>query len=196
MPAESAFVILTGGTSKRMGQDKATLRFGDATLLVFQYQQIPAESPVVIVGPKADIAATFVLESPAGSGPVAGLAAAVNHITSESFAVIAVDSPFGLSWLTQQELNHGIQAIIPCDSEGRPHYLCALYNTEAVRQALESLGNVTNASMRDLLSHITKIHYVDSPTTNLLSAAEVLLDINTPADLVKAHEIRNSIWSQ
>jgi len=196
MPTESAFVILTGGTSKRMGQDKAGLMFGADSLLAFQYQQIPAESPVVIVGPQADFPATYLTENPAGGGPAAGLAAAMNHITSDSFAVIAVDSPFGLPWLSQQTLEHGIQAVIPRDSEQRPHYLCALYNTVAFKQAIASLGNVAHASMRDLISHFTQIQYVDSPATELLTTAEVLLDINTPADLVKAHSIRNRIWSQ
>jgi molybdopterin-guanine dinucleotide biosynthesis protein A len=196
MSVDNTIVILTGGTSKRMGQDKATLPFGNSTLLAFQYEQIPTNSPVVIVGPRSFQPAIYVRENPLGGGPVAGLAAAMTQITSDFFTLVAVDSPFGLTWLTQQKLGPAVQALIPRDSQGQPHYLCALYRTSGIRGAITELGSVTNASMRNLLSHVDGIQYVDEPSTDALSSAEVLLDVNTSGALEVAHQVRKRVWGQ
>lgn len=58
----------------------------------------------MVVGEPTDIPVTYVREEPAGGGPVAAIDAALPHISSVSFRVIAVDTPFGVPWLFQQKL--------------------------------------------------------------------------------------------
>lgn len=194
MEESRSVVILTGGTSRRMGQDKASLDFGGESLLEFVMGLIPAGNRVVVVGETTDTPATYIREEPEGGGPVAALHAALVHVPSASFRVIAVDTPFGLPWLLEQQLPPGSEALIPRDSQGRPHYLCAEYRTSGVAQAIQDLGDPRNASMNELVSKFTDVEYVDNPHTETLMSAEVLLDINTPEDLMRAHVIRDREW--
>ena len=48
--SDLSVVLLTGGTSRRMGTDKAQLEFGTDTLLMFQLAQIPRGISVIVVG--------------------------------------------------------------------------------------------------------------------------------------------------
>ena len=194
MEESRSVVILTGGTSRRMGQDKASLDFGGESLLEFVMGLIPAGNRVVVVGETTDTPATYIREEPEGGGPVAALHAALVHVPSASFRVIAVDTPFGLPWLLEQHLPPGSEALIPRDSQGRPHYLCAEYRTSGVAQAIQDLGDPRNASMNELVSKFTDVEYVDNPHTETLMSAEVLLDINTPEDFMRAHVIRDREW--
>ena len=196
MEDSRSVVILTGGTSRRMGQDKAALDFGGESLLEFVVGLIPTGNKIVVVGETTDIPATYVREEPVGGGPVAALHAALMHVPSASFRVIAVDTPFGLPWLFEQQLPPGSEALIPRDSQGRPHYLCAEYLTSGVAQAIHNLGDPRNASMNELVSKFTNVEYVDDPHTETLMSAEVLLDINTPEDLMRAHAIRDRVWAE
>lgn len=194
MSANQAIVILTGGTSRRMASDKADLPFGsDHTLLGYILSQIQRDNQVLIAGPPRPYPATYLREDPPGGGPVAALAAALTRVESEYLAVLAVDTPFGASWLLHQRLSPGIDALIPCDDNGREHYLCALYRSAALRDALQVLGTANNASMKDLMNHFGDIEYVRSPSTPELSATELLLDVNTPVDLELAHSIRTRL---
>lgn len=196
MDDSGSVIILTGGTSRRMGQDKASVDFGGSSILEFVVGLIPPGTPIMVVGEHTDIPVTYVREEPAGGGPVAAIDAALPHISSVSFRVIAVDTPFGVPWLFQQKLPPGEEALIPLNTKGKPHYLCAEYNTASVAHAINRLGGPRNASMQDLVSKLTKVAYLDNPHTETLTSTEVLLDVNTPADLVRAHAIRAREWGE
>ena len=187
-------MILTGGTSRRMGRDKASLQFGDQTVLDFILHFVPSGIPTVIVGEETSHAAIHVRENPPGGGPVAGIESALSQIFTKYLYVIAVDTPFGLPWLLEQNPQPSVQAVIPRDSQGRPHYLCAIYETDALRHAMADLGASANASMRDMIANISTVEYVDAPCTSALTTHEILLDVNTPEDLETAQAIRNRIW--
>ena len=83
-PGPSA-IVLAGGRSQRMGQPKAMLKFGEATLLeVIVGRLINAFKEVIVVAPPATLA-EMALAAPAGArlvhdvepfqGPLAGLGA-------------------------------------------------------------------------------------------------------------------------
>ena len=60
-------ILLTGGTSRRMGTDKANVRFGSGTLLDFVLGHVPAGLHTVVVGPDSGQPVQFVREDPPGS---------------------------------------------------------------------------------------------------------------------------------
>lgn len=196
MSAIDAVLILTGGTSRRMGVDKADSPFSsDHTLLGYLHAEVGTDKHICIAGPERDYPAQYFREDPPGAGPVAAIAAVLEKVELENsavIAVIAVDTPFGLQWLLKQELAHGSDALIPRDVNGREHYLCALYRSSSLRDAVDQLPTATNASMKDLISHLDVIAYADNPCTDDLNSTEVLLDINTPADL----EVANGIYER
>lgn len=189
MDDSGSVVILTGGTSRRMGHDKAAVDFGGIPLLEFVVGLIPPGNQIVVVGEPTDVAATYVREQPAGGGPVAALHAALPLIAARSLRVVAVDTPFGLPWLLQHRLPPGREALIPKDSLGRPHYLCAQYTAGGIATAIAAMGGSHGASMKELVSQMSQVEYVENPHTDKLTSTEVLLDINTPVDLLHARTI-------
>ncbi|HYN57204.1 MAG TPA: DUF6457 domain-containing protein [Motilibacterales bacterium] len=98
-PSGSSVMVLTGGASRRLGRDKATAHVGGQRLVDRLLADIPAEVPVVIVGPSLDRIARpvrFVQEDPPGAGPLAAIGAGVGHVTTPLVGVIAADMPFAL----------------------------------------------------------------------------------------------------
>lgn len=180
-------ILLTGGSSRRMGSDKASLQFGDNTLLTFHLRQIPSEFPVVVVGESVDTwpEVTCTREDPPGAGPVAAIASGLEHVTTPEVLILAVDTPFALPQLLRLELSPNSHALIPRDPSGRAQFLAGLYRSDSLRLALERLGAPENKSMRELTSHLPSIDYHDlSPET-----AQDFMDLDTPEDLATAREL-------
>lgn len=183
-----SIIVLSGGTSSRFGADKSQAILGHQQLIHHILAGIPKEFEIIIVG--ADPLFTpasyrCVQESPAGGGPVAGIAAALELCESEIVGVLATDMPFAgahmihlLSAMTSYD-----DAIMFVDSKGFKQPLAALYRREALENALSTIGNPHGASMRTLISHL-KIHEVQmSPEIE-----KAMIDIDTPHDLMVAME--------
>jgi molybdopterin-guanine dinucleotide biosynthesis protein A len=89
--------VLTGGASRRLGQDKATTHVGGRRVIDRLLAEVPVDVPVVIVGPAVeglDRPVTFVREDPPGSGPLAGIGAGLAEVGTPFVGVIAADMPF------------------------------------------------------------------------------------------------------
>jgi len=183
-----SIIVLSGGTSSRFGADKSQAILGHQQLIHHILAGVPKEFEIIIVG--ADPLFTpasyrCVQESPAGGGPVAGIAAALELCESEIVGVLATDMPFAgahmihlLSAMTSYD-----DAIMFVDSKGFKQPLAALYRREALENALSTIGNSHGASMRTLISHL-KIHEVQmSPEIE-----KAMIDIDTPHDLMVAME--------
>ena len=167
---------MTGGASRRLGQDKATAAVGGARLIDAILADLPAEVPVVIVGPDPQAARPVIVtrEDPPGGGPAAAIAAGLRHVRTPFVAVLAADMPFAvpaLRGLGQPDRD----AVVP-RAGGHPQPLCARYRTTALRGA----SPVAGMSMKALLERL-RVDYVDRP-------AAAFLDIDTPEDLQAARQ--------
>jgi molybdopterin-guanine dinucleotide biosynthesis protein A len=189
---ELSVILLAGGSSRRMGSDKANIEFGAGTLLTFQLEQIPSTFSVVVVGETIDTKPTinwpeitWTRENPPGAGPVAALASGLQIVNTPAIALIAVDAPFALPRLLRCKLDPNSHALIPRDHGGKVQYLAGLYLSDSLRHALEQLGTPTNKSMRELTAHLPSIDYLESGTED----ADDFIDIDTPQDLVTAREL-------
>jgi molybdopterin-guanine dinucleotide biosynthesis protein A len=99
MPSLSA-VLLAGGTSQRMGRDKALLPLPGTNLLLWQRQlrvleELGAEK-IFWSGPArpgTPASVEQVIDSHRGAGPLAGISACLRLVTTDLLAVLAVDLP-------------------------------------------------------------------------------------------------------
>ncbi|MDP4013287.1 MAG: NTP transferase domain-containing protein [Candidatus Nanopelagicales bacterium] len=194
-------IILTGGGSTRLGQDKSAATVWGRSLLDHVLASLPPEVPVVVVGPAPkqpvrDVAVTR--ENPPGGGPVAAIAAGLELVTHDVVAVIATDMPFSGGFVSQlaQDLACRIErdsaasgneqgtpdALIPADAAGRSQPLCAAYRRNALRAAIRALGDPAGQSVRAVLSSITTAS-VPPP-----DGTELLMDVDSPADLATARD--------
>ena len=140
-------LLLAGGESRRMGQDKATLTYMDRPLwenqLALLRQMEPAE---LMVSGRSDPAwrpadVIFVADAPPSRGPLSGLAAALGQMSGTHLLVLAVDMPC----MNPAFLRSLYVAVTPgCGvvpmMDGRAEPLAAIYPLDAgvtVRLALE-----------------------------------------------------------
>lgn len=100
MQKHTVGVVLAGGKSTRMGQDKALLSFQGETLLHHQVQLLrPICDQVVVSGEYADFAC--VPDSMQGYGPITGIYSVAKQFPNCSLLVVPVDMPL----LTEAHLN-------------------------------------------------------------------------------------------
>lgn len=192
--------MLTGGGSTRLGRDKATTRVAGRRMIDRVLARIPAEVPVVVVGPDPQVRRriTVTREDPPGGGPAAGIGAALPHVHTELVAVVATDMPFGvdivlelldrLGWRDPAVPDAAVPgaagpgaagpgaavpgAAVPV-ADGHPQPLSAVYRTEALR----GLALRAGMSMREVLSGLAVEQVAASP--------DRVLDIDTPTDLAE-----------
>lgn len=166
-------IVLTGGQSTRLGQDKASALLDGRTLLDFVLASLPADIPYVIADRR-------------GGGPVTGIVDGLALTTTPIVAILAVDMPFAAELIAEMvagldALGVEFDAVIPVDLEGRQQPLAAVYRTERLRAAIATLPDPNGASVRAAIASL------DVMTMHLgVDRSEAVFDIDTPEDLEAA----------
>jgi len=167
-------IVLSGGTNKRFGSDKSQALLNGVSLLTHVLSFIPAGIKTVIVGKD-------VFEEPPLGGPVAGIARGLQEIDTQYVAIAAVDMPYGSSLFPQLLEAIKGDAAIPVDAQGFRQPLCGVYRRDSLNAALTKLGDPHGQSMRALCDLLT--------INEVRVDAGVLIDIDTPEDLITAQEL-------
>lgn len=186
-------VVLTGGRSRRMGRDKATLEVAGRTLLERTLHDVPDDVPVVVAGPAVRLprdGVTFAQEEPAGGGPVAGLDAALAVVATPMVVLLATDLPYAgrLPELLAQTLRESpteTDAVLATGADDRPQQLCAAYRADALRAAIATNGPVAGAAMHRVLTHLR------TRTVGVAGGdgTDATWDIDTPEDVQRLTEL-------
>jgi molybdopterin-guanine dinucleotide biosynthesis protein A len=165
-------IVLAGGRGTRLGGiDKAMITIGASTTLSRALDAVRGADVVVVCGPEragvrrpSETAEPlrWVQESPPGGGPVAALAAALPELGNPLVAVLACDLPFITAAAVEQLVAGAVgDGAVLCDSGGRRQPLCAVYARDALRVAMERIGEPAGASMRALLEGLALVEVVD-----------------------------------
>lgn len=93
-------VLLAGGKSRRMGQDKAMMRFGAAPLWQIQLHRLRKLQPTELfvsaqIDPgwrPADV--KFVPDNQPARGPISGIAATLSRMNTDHLLAVAIDMAF------------------------------------------------------------------------------------------------------
>lgn len=144
-------VLLCGGESRRMGQDKARLELAGRTLLERVIDTLnDLDAPIVLAtGPTdryAELGVERVLDAPGHVGPAAGLLAAIEQRTADRYVLVACDMP-RLDARLLDALVERAQAddldVCFFESETGREPLCAVYSHRILDllQAAQAEGN-------------------------------------------------------
>jgi molybdopterin synthase catalytic subunit len=180
-------MVLTGGSSRRMGTDKATLEIGGVSLGRRAAEALAAAtSAAVEVGP-GTTGLPHVVEEPVGSGPLAavvtGWAELVRRTGEKQPAVVlACDLPAVsaelVAWLAGWP---GDVSVVP-KKNGVPQPLCARWSVADLERARAQLASGAR-SLRDVFGPDARV--VDEEEV----AAEVgtgrIEDVDSPEDLAR-----------
>lgn len=183
-------VVLAGGDSRRLGRDKLAVVLAGRSVLDHLLDGVRAAAggvPVVAVGPSrpTDVPVTWVREQPAGGGPVAGLARALELAPSNEalVAVVAGDQPFageGLAALLTACSPEAadVEGWLGVDGDGREQPLLALYRCGALRRAVGAwpAGRSVRSVVRELA------------VSGVAVPALATLDLDTEDDVRRAQE--------
>jgi molybdopterin-guanine dinucleotide biosynthesis protein A len=183
--ADVAGLLLTGGSSRRMGHDKATLVIdGEPSALRLGALLAEVVNPALEVGPQCSGLAA-IAEDPPGEGPLAALVAGWSALSRAghegSVVVLACDLPLVTSafirWLAQYP---GDRSIVPV-VEGRPQPLCARWSALDLRRSAERAARGAR-SFRDLLDDMDPVP-VGPDEWAAVALPSVLADVDTQDDL-------------
>jgi len=173
-------IILCGGRSTRMGQDKGSLPFGDETMLERITRILGAISDRVIVVGRRDQNAITIHDAIEDQGPLAGIAAGLASSTSDLNIVVACDMPLINPAVLQRlaaliDDNDACVAVV----DGHASALCGVYRSRIAKDAQALLDSGERRVMR-LLDRI-KTKRVDAAAFRDIDPdLETFISVDTP----------------
>lgn len=187
-------LILTGGKSSRMGEDKASLMLNGQTLLEridillreFTneiYLSVAHDAPC-----EENSEFTLLPDLEPSPGPLGGLQAAFTHDSSSHWLVLAIDLPrLSRSDLAQLLDAHDVAKNVTCflnPLDGHPEPLCALYSPSAAPKLEEGIRENRRCARRFLLTlKRTEISPEDP---------QALLNLNRPEHLAELEQLHQN----
>ncbi len=194
-------VILAGGRSRRMGENKATMMFGGEPLLSRVARRLsPAVDDLLVIGPQslAPLAprARVIEDALPAIGPLGGLYTALTATTSAHIFLVACDMPFICPGLVQAMLafarTRGDADVVALEANGRVQPLHAVYSRAclpAVERALKS----SDHSLHTLLTHLDHVA-IDAEIVRREDPAGLsAFNVNTPDDWQSALRLDEQI---
>ena len=185
-------LVLAGGRSARMGQDKAALRYGGRTQLERAMGLIAAHVERAYVSVRAEqhsepVRAAFaqIEDRRADIGPVAGILAAQEEHPQAAWLVLACDLPL----LDAATLAHLVSARTPAalatayrsSHDGLPEPLCAIYEPASHAPLADFITTGRHCPRKFLVSVGARL--IEEPDPRALQ------NVNTPAEYGSAHQI-------
>ncbi len=184
-------VLLTGGTSRRLGVDKASVvvhgqRLADHAAGVLA----PVCTRVVEVGPGiTDLPACR--EEPPGSGPLAALVAGATALGADAargVMLLACDLPAVEEPLVELIARWpGASTVVPV-ADGRPQLVCARYGPDALAAAVGALA-AGERSLRQLLDRVGH-QLLEQSAWGAVAPPDAFADVDTPDDLARIRGAR------
>ena len=196
-------VVLAGGSSRRLGLDKALLRFGDAPLLKIVVDRITQVCDHVVVAvdrperyQELRLSAKLVADAAPGLGPISGLQSGLQACDAEHILVVACDLPFlNLALLRfMADLPRSYQALVPW-SESRWQPLCAIYARSCLK-VVDVMVSAGGGSMHQLLERLDVQRPDEEEMRRLDPQRLSFLNLNERSDLERARAIWKRLRQQ
>jgi molybdenum cofactor guanylyltransferase len=181
-------VLLAGGQSRRMGDDKATLWFRGKPLWQIQLDLLRKLQPQeVFVSARSDPSwrpgdMQFVADEPPSRGPLSGLAASLDRIRTSHLLALAIDMPFMsenyLRYLYDQ-IEPGRGVLPKIDNRAEP--LAAIYPREVSIDFRSALVGC-DFSLQALTSRLINVGKL-RPIAVVEDSKRFFANLNRPADV-------------
>ncbi|MBI5889749.1 MAG: molybdenum cofactor guanylyltransferase [Nitrosomonadales bacterium] len=182
-------LILAGGDSRRMGQDKAGLVLDGKTLLDRVTATMQQVFPKVIVSVRhlrAGVEVQQVCDGQEAGGPLAGLIAGMTQADTPWMFAVACDMPFVTQAVVLQlaALREVHQAVVPIVG-GYPQPLAAFYAASALPAMRASLAS-GDRSLRGTLDKLDVRYVSDAELRECDPQLSSFFDLDTPQDFQAA----------
>jgi len=182
-------IILIGGESKRMGQDKAAVKLANDSLLnraIHNLQPLFKQLVISVREPRDHLLFPQLCDSGNARGPIMGIATALERVDTSWVFAIACDMPFiAADMIVSMAAQRGEwDAVVPL-ADGHLQPLAAFYS-QACLQPMQAQIEAGQRSLKMLIENvdaaIVQEEALRQCDSNLLS----FMDLDTRADLAKA----------
>jgi len=186
-------VILTGGESKRMGSDKASVVLSGKTLLGHVLEQLePLFSDILISvrEQRSDIAYPQIIDASEDRGPMVGIKAALEAVKTEWVFVIACDMPLISARLIQylSDLRSEHDAVVSHVFD-RPQPLFGFYNKTCLPM-MEAKMKQGQRSMIRLLDDLDTCQLSEQQVKTIDPEFRSLMSLDTLEDVKKVERFK------
>ena len=196
METEVTGVILAGGKSRRMGEDKRYLVVGEQTLLergLGVIRSIFQEVLIVIAqdSPPLDVDAKVVRDLLPDCGSLGGLYTGLMQATTPWIFVVACDMPFLDQAVIDQFTSRRATAdIVMAKLDARLHPMHALYGKRCL-PALEQMIQARQLKIQEIVSQSSlRVQYVtEAELLTIDPSWRSFQNVNTPSDLEAARSL-------
>lgn len=176
-------VILSGGKSSRMGQDKSLLSFGDKnTLIRFQYDKLSQIFQNVYISAKEnkfDFPCEIIYDESKIFSPMVALKSILEKFQNQKVFIICVDTPLvENSTIIDIVANKDIADVVVCGDEHKTHNLCGIFSSSILSKIDEMLEN-NNHKINYLLTKLVDFKIINFENSHQFS------NINTQDDYDK-----------
>jgi molybdopterin-guanine dinucleotide biosynthesis protein A len=200
MEIEVTGVLLAGGKSRRMGEDKRYLVVGGQTLLergLAVLRSIFQEVLIVIAqdSPPLGVDARVVRDLVPDCGSLGGLYSGLSQATTPYIFVVACDMPFLDQAVIAQFTNRRATAdIVMAKLAGRLHPMHALYGKRCL-QTVEQMIRARQLKIQEMVSQACiRVHYVtEADLLTIDPSGRSFQNVNTLADLEAARSLLNRL---
>jgi FdhD protein len=189
-------VILAGGSSSRMGRNKALLEVDGSPIITRTYRILASLFHEVIVVTNSPLDYDFlpcrkVPDIYPGCGSIAGLHSALAHSSTAHSFVTACDLPFldpaVIRYLCDNRTG-GYDAVVPL-SEGGQEPLHAVYSS-ACKDIFENAIQKGERKILDILGRMNILQVTDDELQRAGGQTKSFLNVNTPEEYEKIRTVR------
>lgn len=186
-------IVLAGGRSRRMGENKAFLKYNDKTFIEATLKKFEKYDERIIVTNEPSLykykGVKTVQDIYPDMGPVCGIYTGLLESSNSRCVVVTVDTPF----LTLEMMDYlwsigeNVDAVIPT-VRGRCHPLCGIYNKSAMN-ALKKAIDINQRRIIDVHEEMKIREVRDEELIRFGNLAKLFYNVNTPDDFKTGLEI-------
>jgi len=180
-------IVLSGGKSRRMGQEKGLVQFKGKALIEYAIESLKPLCHELVISTSNDdyayLAFPMIADEIPDCGPIGGISTCMKAVEADIYLVISCDVPYVPTQLFVDLLDKlKGNAIIPIDETGRKQPLAACYASSASSFFHEAVKS-GHLKMMNLLSKMDSLYFKPSPNLdyyqpNLFSNLNSMDDIS------------------
>ncbi len=181
---DATAIILAGGKSRRMGQNKSLLPYNGQPMIEHIYSQLEKEFKHVLIGANDEmdyffLNAKIVNDEKENCGPLMGIMSAISQSESDLNFITACDIPeMDMAFIHQMFLMaDGHDIVMPITGDQRYETLFAIYRKSIIPVARKIL-NSGKRRIIELFSELD-VKFIEMPANTWYS------NVNTPFDYKK-----------
>jgi len=185
-------VILAGGESKRMGQDKSSVQLANTSLLhrtMRKVQPLFEHAFISVRQPRQDLSLPFICDQFGSHGPMSGIATALERVDTDWVFAIACDMPFiSQALIRAMAKQRGENAIVVARVHGHLQPLAAFYAKSCLPQMQQQLAD-GHRSLKTLIGNVDSLTVTEQECAQHDAELLSFFDLDTRADLARAEAV-------